>query len=234
MLCISRNTALWKMLIRLKKGLWSTCTLSLIRVELLKQCPSYAAAVLCIHRSRSALRQMELWRQSCLPKPLFFVPLINILREEKSIEMKLNGFTGFCLFILVIIWPFCWGFIILKHNSIWFPYRWNTNTDDNLKLSLLFLIRTPINHYSVIIIPTCFDKATTFMFQNELGLNLSKPRVLYVFWKCHEIFTAIYLHSANLPPEPYVSNLRLQLYETLKIVFIKSTPVVRSAYLHLF
>lgn len=199
-----------------------------------KQCPCCVGAVLCSHRSRSALKQMELWRQSCLPNPLLFVPIINIHREEKSIEMKLNSFTGFCLSISVIVRLFCWGFIVLKHNSIWFPCRWNTNRDDNVKLSLLFLIRTSINHYSVIIIPTCFDKATTFMFQNELVRNLSKPRVLYVFWKCHEIFTAIYLHSANLPPQPYVSNLRLQLYKTLKIVFIKSMPVVRSAYLYLF
>lgn len=148
--------------------------------------------------------------------------------------MKWNVFTGFCLFISVIIWSFCWGFIILKHNSVLPPWRWNSNIDDILTLSLLFLIRTPINHYSIIISQTCFDKATTFMFQNELGLNLSKPRVLYVFWKRHEIFTAIYLHSANLPPEPYVPNLRLQLYKTPKILFIKSMPAVRSAYLCLF
>lgn len=139
----------------------------------------------------------------------------------------------FVCFIRVIIWPFYWGFIIFTNNSLWYPCRWNTNTDDHLKLSL-FLIRTSINHDGIIIIQTCFDKATTFTFQNGLGLNLSKPRVLYAFWKCHEIFAAIYLHSANLPPEPYVPNLRLQLYKTLKIVFIKSTPVVRSVNLYLF
>lgn len=126
------------------------------------------------------------------------------------------------------------SFIILKQSSIWFPRRGNTNTDDNLKLSLLFPIRTSINHYTIIIIQTCFDKATTFMFQNELDLNLCKLEVVYVFWKCHKIFTAIYLHSANLPLEPYVPNLRLQLYKTVRFMFIKSMPVDRSAYLYLF
>lgn len=159
---------------------------------------------------------------------MFFVPLPNILRQGNLMKWFHRISSSYSSNHLI----FPLSFIILRVLCDF--HAKETLTHDNLKLSLLFLIRTSINHYSIIIIQTCFDKATTFVFQNELDLNLCKLRVVYVFWKCHKIFTAIYLHSANLPLEPYVPSLRLQLYKTVRFMFIKSMPVDRSAYIYLF